>query len=305
MKKLIQFVVFFVFILNCSSKSENSSEDSLLLLLLAAPKSTSTGTGTDGAACTSDANCASGFLCVSAFNLNQSTTTNRCKAIPTSSGSITINGTASNGTIVTNSPLVDFDLNITSTADHIITAFTTTSSVDLVLEITNAAGTVVRNSSDTNTSGASRERIKDNFTIGTYRVRVKSYFVSGVFGGTVKVQVVNNPSAVNSGGSCNFLTNAGGSSCFDFSAGNTFSSALCGPGGTYNATSSCATVNAGAAPTISGRCSYSINSTTANGQGIVTRVYYSAGTGVVAPVNNTVGVTDCNTLDNLERVIFQ
>ncbi|MBM9548683.1 hypothetical protein JWG40_16780 [Leptospira sp. 201903074] len=279
----------------------------MLLLLLAAPRSGSSGTGTDGSACTSNANCASGFLCVSAFNLDQTSTTDRCKTIPTTSGNIAINGTPSNDSIITPRPLVDFDLNVTSAGNHIITAFTTTSTVDLVLELTNAAGTVVISATDTNPSGNSRERLKENLAIGTYRVRVKSYFVSGNFGGTVKVQVVNNPTAVSSGGSCNFLTNAGGSSCFDFSAGNTFTSALCGAGGTYNATSSCATVNAGATPTISGRCSYSINSTTANGQGIVTRVYYSAGTGVVAAVNNTVASGDCNgnTLDSLGRAIFQ
>ncbi|WP_125172369.1 hypothetical protein [Leptospira levettii] len=274
------------------------------MLLLATPRSGS-GTGTDGAACTSDANCASGFLCVSAFNLNQTTITNRCKAIPTTSGSITINGNSSNGTILSNSPLVDFGLNITSAGNHIVTAFTSTSTLDLVLEITNAAGTVVTHSSDTNGSGASRERIKDNLAIGSYRVRVKSYYVSGTFGGTIRVQVANNPTLVSSGGSCNFLTNAGGSSCYDFSLGSTHTTALCGSGGTYSATNSCATVNAGAAPTISGRCLFSINATATNGQGLVTRSYYSAGTGVVTPVNNTVGAADCNTLDNLERVIFQ
>lgn len=309
MKNYTLFAILFIFVLNCSSaKPESSSEDTLLLLLLAAPRSSgSTGTGTDGVACTSNANCASGFLCVSAFNLNQTSTTDRCKAIPTTSGSIAINGTSSNDSIIALRPLVDFDLNVTSAGNHIITAFSTTSTVDLVLELTNAAGTVVISATDTNPSSSSRERLKENLAIGTYRVRVKSYYVSGTFGGTVRVQVANNPTLVSSGGSCNFLTYAGGSSCFDFSVGNTYTAALCGAGGTYSSTNSCATVNAGAAPTISGRCLFSINGTTTNGQGLVTRSYYSAGTGVVAPVNGATGSGDCNssTTDTLGRVIFQ
>ncbi|MCW7479761.1 hypothetical protein [Leptospira kanakyensis] len=216
---------------------------------------------------------ASGFLCVSAFNLNQTTTTDRCKAIPTTSGSITINGTSSSGSIVTNSPLVDFDLNVTSSGNHIITAFTSTSTVDLILELTNSAGTVVISKTDTNSTSSSRERLLENLAIGTYCVRVKSYFVSGVFGGNIKVQVANNPTLVGSGSSCNFIANG---SCYDFSVGGNHNAGVCS-GGTYSSTNSCATVNAGASPTISGRCLFSINATTANGQGLVSRVYYSAG----------------------------
>ncbi|MCG6140367.1 hypothetical protein [Leptospira mtsangambouensis] len=311
MKIYTLFTILFIFVLNCSSsKPDTSAEDSLLLLLLASPRSSaSTGTGTDGASCTSNFNCASGFLCVSAFNLDQTSTTDRCKAIPTTSGSIAINGTSSNGTIISLRPLLDFDLNVTSAGNHIITAFSTTSTVDLVLELTNAAGTVVLSATDTNPAGASRERLKENLAIGTYRVRVKNYFVSGTFGGTVRVQVANNPTLVSSGSSCNFLTNAGGSSCFDFLAGGTHTAALCGAGGTYHATNSCATVNAGAAPTISGRCLFSMNATTTNGQGFVMRSYYSAGAGVVAPVNNTAGSGDCTSnnvnIDSLGRTIFQ
>ncbi|TGK81538.1 hypothetical protein EHQ24_09520 [Leptospira noumeaensis] len=303
MKKMIQFTVFLVFVLNCSSKPENSSEDSLLLLLLAAPRSTSTGSGTDGVACTSNANCASGFLCVSAFNLNQTNTTDRCKAIPTTSGSITINGTSSSGNILTNSPLVDFDLNVTSPGNHLITAFTSTSTVDLVLELTNSTGTVVITKTDTNPSSSSRERLLENLAIGSYRVRVKSFYVSGTFGGNIKVQAANSPTLVGSGGSCNFIANG---SCYDFSVGGNHNAGVCS-GGTYSSTNSCATVNAAASPTISGRCLFSINAATTNGQGLVTRVYYSAGTGVAAPVSNSAGSGDCNsgTIDNLGRVIFQ
>ncbi|MCW7460711.1 serine-rich family protein [Leptospira limi] len=305
MKIISVFFAFLFFLQNCSSpKPELSVEDTLSLLIFTSSRTTVTsGNGTDGATCTSNSQCATGFTCVSGFNLDQSTTTSRCKAIPATSGSIVINGTASTGTITSNSPLVDFDLTVTSGGNHIITAFTSTSTIDLVLELTNAAGVTLVTSTDTNTTGSSRERLKENLSVGSYRVRVKSYYVSGTFGGNVRVQVANNPSSVSSGGSCNFLANG---NCYDFSVGSTHTSGLCS-GGTYSATNSCATVNAGASPTISARCLFSINGSTANGQGLVTRVYYSAGTGVTSAVSYSTASGDCNstTIDTLGRVIFQ
>jgi hypothetical protein len=180
--------------------------------------------------------------------------------------------------------------------------------MDLVLEITDSTGTSILSSADLGATGI-RERIRYNFTsTGNYRIRVKSYYTSGTFGGSFRVHIGNTPSSISGGGSCNYFTAAGGSSCYDFATGSTYISTFCtGGGGSYSAANTCATVNAAATPTISGRCLHTSNSNLTNGQGVAVRNYYSAGTGIVTPVNTVAGSGDCSagTLDSSSYTIFQ
>lgn len=288
--------LFILSALSSSSKSSSSSSSS--------SSSTGVGTGTSGSSCSSNSDCNSSTVCVSGYYLNQSTVTSKCTTIPTSSGTISINGAASSGTIASSTPIIDFDITISTTGNYVITMFPTTSTLDSAVQIFDSTGRTSVNSITDSTTAGSRERLLYNFTTaGSYKIRAANYYTSGTFGGGFKIQVANSPSSVSGGGSCNFFSSASGSNCYDFSNGSTFVTGFCS-GGTYSAGSSCATVNAGVTPTISGRCLYSPNSSFSNGQGLVVRNYYSAGTGIVSAVNTATGTSDCTTLDSTGS-IFQ
>ncbi len=308
------FSILAALLINCPSSNEKKDDTTKNLLILSAlsksssssGSGTGTGTGTDGSSCTTNSDCNSSTVCVSGYNLNQTTTTSKCTTIPASSGTITINGTASSGTISSSAPIVDYTLTISTPGNYLITMFPTTSTLDSVLQIYDSTGRTSVNSSIDSTLSGLRERVLYNFTTaGTYRIRAASYYLSGTFGGGFKVQVANTPSSVSGGGSCNFFSNGTASSCYDFSSGSTYVSGACN-GGTYNATSSCATVNAAATPTVSVRCLYAFNSIFSNGHGLVVRNYYSAGTGIGAAVSTGQGSTDCNSIDGgSTNIIFQ
>ncbi|EQA45132.1 hypothetical protein LEP1GSC050_2779 [Leptospira broomii serovar Hurstbridge str. 5399] len=304
-KYLLTVVLLGFGFLNCPGKSNSSSSMDTLLpiaLLGASKKQTGVGTGGSGARCSSSSDCNASTVCVSGYNLDSAFSTSICYLIPTAN-IMTVNGTAVTGTINDTTQLVDYNISIPSAGTYLLAAFApSVSSLDLVIQIMQADGrTIVTGQVDATGSGL-RERTIYNFPAsGIYRLRVASFYTSGTFGGSFSAQIVSQ--AVSGGGSCNFITSGVGSYCQDFSPGSTFNSSACS-GGTFSSNQSCATVNSGASPTVSGRCTYSPNIALSSGQGFTTRVYYSAGTGVAVPFSPSAASTDCSSVDSIDS-IFQ